>query len=287
MFSIKKVFLSILLLVFISGFATEIKVLSKIENYRVINRKNNKIYHYYKLNPDEILKFKTTHKDSVVIFSRIILNNEKKTEYSYKIFKPNSEKNIIKKTTKSKQTKGLNGEIISSYNKYKFKTKKERGIYKIENSSSYELLIKIKDDDTKNLEKLEYVPFSPSFYSKEIILKIADKEYTYYSGNSQNIEFVLEGPIYLKFVSRLLYNSANNEQRNYTFSVIDNEVLKTQKTISTFQSPKTLVISESDQKVSKGDVQIIRLETGTHRIKFKTDDNSLIYRFYISKKSIG
>jgi len=272
---------------FILGFAGEIKIINRTNQMRLINRKNDKIYSYYKLNPNEVLKFRVNHKDSVVIFSRIIIKSKKKTEYSYELIKPKSVKTVTRNSKQSKQTFGMNGEIISSFNKYKFKPAKDRYVYKIVNSSQNELLIKIKDDNTRNLEKLEYTTFSPQEYSSEIVLEISGKEFTYYSGNSQNIEFLLEGPVYLKFVSRLLYDSGNEKQRNYTFSIFDNGTFKTEKTISTYRSRKTKEISGTFKDVSKGDVQILRLEAGKHKIKFSTSDKSLIFRFYISKKSIG
>ena len=151
------------------------------------------------------------------------------------------------------------------------------------------MLIKISADNiTKSNREIEYIYFSPASYEEEKVIEIDEKSYTYYSAVSQNIRLTLEGPIYLKIVSRLIFENGLTKRYNYRFDVFDNG-----KLFSTFEevahkSLKAIFPEEQKKTPSTGDVNVLKLPAGIHHLEIKDIDlnRELIFRFYISKSSV-
>ena len=270
-------------------FAGEIKYLKADNKYPIFNKKTNKIINYYILQTNEEIKFSTVNIDTIIILSRVVLESSSSFAYDYEL-KINDEIEQINKIIKpSKVSLSVNGKRVSAYNKVRKKIVETSSKIGIKNISEYELLIKISADNiTKSNREIEYIYFSPASYDKEKVVEIDEKSYTYYSADSQNIKLTLEGPIYLKIISRLLFENGLTNRYNYRFDVFDNE-----KLVSTFEevahkSLKAILPEELKKTPSTGDVNILKLPEGIHHLEIKDVDlnRELIFRFYISKSSV-
>ena len=270
-------------------FAGEIKYLKTSNKFPIFNKKTNKIINYYILKKDEEIKFSTVNIDTIIILSRVVMEESSSFSYDYEL-QINDEIHQINKIIKpSKVSLSVNGKRVSAYNKVRKEIIETSSKIGIKNISEFELLIKISADNiTKSNREIEYIYFSPASYDKEKVMEIDEKSYTYYSADSQNIKLTLEGPIYLKIISRLIFENGLTKSYNYRFDVFDNE-----KLVSTFEevahkSLKAILPEELKKTPSTGDVNILKLPEGIHHLEIKDIDlnRELIFRFYISKSSV-
>ncbi len=117
---------------------------------------------------------------------------------------------------------------------------------------------------------------------------INDKEYTYYIPKSREIRLLLEGPVLLKIISRLVFDNLIVKKYNYRFELYDNEELLTIFQEEAHKSAKAVFVDYKDKMPSSGDVNIIKFSKGIHHITIKDCDanRELIFRLYINKSAI-
>lgn len=290
MFKMKKI---VLLLSFfgitISVLAADIRFNSKPEEFLIYNRRNSKIYTYFVLNPSESISCELINIDTLNIYSRSIISSSLLVEYQYAV-QVGNEKKILEKSAKLSETsRGVNGESISSYNKFAKKIDEQRTTLRITNMFNRELIFKISGDNiiTSNKE-IDYIRFSPNFYGEEKILVLNEKEYTYYTPKSNKIQLTLEGPIVLKIISRMIFDTNYINNSGYRYRVSDNREFFAEFTEKAYKSKKNWIKNEPDVIPSTGDVNIIKLSDGIHHISIedRDDNKDLIFRFYINKASV-
>ena len=263
--------------------AGQIKYDEEYKKFPIFNKKSGKIINYLILQPDEKIKFNTTDIDTLLIFSRAILNGKK--SYLYELISNGSQKSIKKKIKSSKVSKGLNGKRVSTYNKLLYIPKHKKEKFEIKNLSHSNILFKIKASNSKkNNYKIEYIKFSPHSYEDEVILIINKKAYTYYSSKSSDIQLNLEGPIVLKIISRGILEK-EDKKISYNFKIYDDDELLEEFFEKASKSKKATF--QHNKFPSTGDVNIIKLSEGFHQIRIKSELNeNLIFNFYISKSSV-
>ncbi len=273
----------------LSVLAADIRFNSKPEEFLIYNRRNSKIYTYFILKPAESISCELINIDTLNIYSRSIINSGSLVEYQYQV-QISDEKRVINKTAKLSETsRGVNGESISSYNKFARKIDEQRTTLTIYNTFNRELVFKISGDNviTSNKE-IDYIRFSPNFYGDEKILVLDEKEYTYYTPKSNKIQLTLEGPIVLKIISRMLFDTNYINNSGYRYRVSDNREYFAEFTEKAYKSKKNWIKNEPDVIPSTGDVNIIKLSDGIHHISIedRDDNKDLIFRFYINKASV-
>ncbi len=260
------------------------------KNFRIFNKNNHKIFTYYLLRKNEELKFSTVDIDTLRIYTRIIIKNETQNLYRYELSLP-EENNIIEKTVKkSKVSRGLGGETVSSYNLIKLPLNDPNQKIILKNLSGIELLVKIsaKNHIPSNRD-IDFVRYSPGKYERELVLKIDDRSYTCYTSNSKSIEFILEGPILLKIISRMIFENNLINRSNYRYNIYDNDNLLMTFEDVAYKSKRAIIEYDMAKIPSTGDINIIKLEKGLHHIRVEDADSNrdLLFRFYISKSAIG
>ena len=290
MFNMKKIILLLSLSgISLSVLAADIRFNSKPEEFLIYNRRNSKIYTYFILKPTKSISCELINIDTLNIYSRSIINSGSLVEYQYQVQFGN-EKRVINKTAKLSETsRGVTGESISSYNKFARKIDEQRSTLTITNMVNKELVFKISGDNiiTSNKE-IDYIRFSPNFYGDEKILVLDEKEYTYYTPKSNKIQLTLEGPIVLKIISRMLFDTNYINNSGYRYRVFDNREFFAEFTEKAYKSKKNWIKNETDVIPSTGDVNIIKLSDGIHHISIEDRDENkdLIFRFYINKASV-
>ena len=290
MFSKKKIFLFIALLaIMLSAFAAEINYNSEPKDFLIFNRRNSKLYNYIILKPSENISCALLNVDTLNVYSRTIVSRNSLLDYQYKLVIGAEERILDKSASLSKTSRGVNGERVSSYNKFSTNILNEKTSVEITNISQNDLVFKIIGSNiiTSNKE-IDYIRFTPIFYGDEKILVLDEKEYTYYTPKANKIHLTLEGPIVLKIISRMLFNTNFINNSGYRFKVFDNRVLFAEFSEKAYKSKKNWLKNESDITPSTGDVNIIKLPEGIHHITIEDNDNNreLIFRFYINKSSV-
>lgn len=290
MFKINKILLSLVLLgITFSVMAEDIRFNSEPVEFLIFNRRNSKIYNYFILKPAENISCTLINVDTLTVISRAIINNETAIDYQYKV-KIGNEKLILDKSAKlSNSSRGVNGENISSYNKYVTKIYEGKVNFSVTNISQSDLVFKISGNNivTSNIE-IDYIRFTPNFYGDTKILVLNEKEYTYYTPKSEKIQITLEGPIVLKIISRMLFDTNYINNSGYRFRVYDNRDFFAEFTEDAYKSKSSWVKNEPDIIPSTGDVNIIKLPAGIHHLSIENKDKNkeLIFRFYINKASV-
>lgn len=136
---------------------------------------------------------------------------------------------------------------------------------------------------------IEFVNYNPSAFETEKTLKLDNKEYTYYTSNGKKIELVLEGPVTLKIMSRLIfeYNYVNSQA--YRYNIYDNGTLHSSFNDTAYKSDTAIIKELPEMIPSNGDKNILKLTKGVHHIIVEDGDQNrdLMFRFYISKSAIG
>lgn len=290
MLRLKKVLLLLALLgITLSIMAVDIRYNSDPDDFLIYNRRNSKIYNYFLLKPTESISCALINIDTLSVFSRAIMNNGSSIEYQYKV-RIGDEELILNKSAKlSDSSRGVNGENISNYNKYVTKIYEGRVNLLITNISKNDLLFKISGNNivTSNKE-IDYIRYTPIFYGDVKTLVLNEKEYTYYAPKAGKIQLTLEGPIVLKIISRMLFDTNYINNSGYRFRVFDNRDYFAEFTERAYKSKGSWVKNKPDMTPSTGDVNIIKLPAGIHHISIENKDKSkdLIFRFFINKASV-
>lgn len=287
----KKILFSVLFLSLISTiFAAEIELLGNPNEFLIYNRRNSKIYNYILLLPGEQISCRTSNVDSLEVYSRFVNKQKKSSSYNYEIEINKSKREIKKSSELSTISRGIKGEKISKYNKFKTQLPRSENKIKLLNNSELRLIFKLDGTNIvdSNLE-IDYIRFTPNFYNSLRTLTIDKKEYTYYTSSSGSIKLTLQGPIYLKVISRLLFDNNIVNKRNYRFQLFDNRKLINEFTERAYKSQKAWMKEDLNVIPSTGDVNIIKLSPGIHHIEIKDNDinRDLIFRFYINKSAVG
>ena len=283
--------LFIIILLFIAGslFAGQIKFNNQTNEFPLFNRNNSKIYKYYLVEPGGKLDFTCKGADSLIILSRVLIEDNSSLEYQYSLNRAGESKRVIKQAKESTVTRGIGGEIVSSYNKLALKVKNYNERFEIYNISGSKIIFKLNADiaNTSN-NAIEYIRFTPNYYEVEKVIQINDKTYTYYSSADQPMELTLEGPVVLKIISRLIFDSNFVNKKKYRYQVFDNDVLIAEFTEDAYKSKDAILVDDTNRIPSTGDVNIITLEKGIHKIKIKDGaiNRDVILRLYISKSSV-
>ena len=279
-------------LFFLTGsmFANQIKFNSSTNEFPLFNRNNSKIYKYYLLKPAEKLDFTCKGVDSLIILTRVLIEDNDSVEYQFSLNRDGDSKRIKKQAKKSTVTRGIGGEIVSSYNKLALKVKDYNERFEIYNLSENKILFKLNADIANSSSNtIDYIRFTPSYYEGEKILQIDEKTYTYYSSEKKPMTLILEGPVVLKIISRLIFNSNFVNKKKYRYEVYDNEEMIAEFTEDAYKSTTAILLNEIDRIPSTGDVNIITLDKGIHKIQIKDGaiNRDIIFRLYISKSSVG
>ncbi|MBT3169678.1 MAG: hypothetical protein HN952_04840 [Candidatus Cloacimonetes bacterium] len=271
-----------------SLFAAKIVIEDGTDNFLFFNKNNSKIYTYILLNSGESFKCNTVQIDSLEIYSRLVMNGINAENYQYEI-SINDEKRVLEKNAiKSKICKGVNGEVISRFNKFKTALLLPKNKIKVKNISEKRVIFKIKNDEiVKSNKKIDFIRFTPNFYGTEKTLFLNEKEFTYYSPKADKIKLTLQGPIVLKIVSRMLFEDNFINKDGYKFNIYDNRELFSEITEIAYKSNKAW-IAENQKIPSTGDVNIIKLPKGIHHIEVenRAQNRDLMFRFYINKSSV-
>lgn len=268
----------------------ELKFDQAPDNFVLYNSNNQKMYSYYLLPSKENITFTTLNIDTLEIYSRIFIE-EQKEAYSYEyVVTHNSRNDTIHKTCKkSSITRGVNGQGVSTYNKSLIELQNKQYTLKVKNISSESILFKFNYNSLSNFSSQhEYISYSPDEYGDEKVLMLNDKEYTYYEPNSNRIALDLEGPIYLKIISRVLFNMTGTKKIDYQFEVYDNNSLFASFDEVGYKSAKSILTNNIELIPSIGDVNILHFEKGTHHIEIKKTSNNhdVLFRFYINKAAV-
>lgn len=268
---------------------SEIKYVKTTNEFSIYNSKVSKMIKYFLILPEEEIKIRTSNIDSLRIYSRLVLEENDKLDYKYLII-INNEERIIKKSTRvSTLSKGLYGEKISAFNKYLCKLEGNTNDIIIKNISNQKLLIKIRCNIIKSKDtEVEFVAFTPQIYNDEKVLIINEKEYTYFTPESGEIKLILEGPVLLKIISRLVFGNHITKKYNYRFELFDNAELITNFQEEAHKSAKAIFADYQNKTPSTGDVNIIKLSKNLHHIIIKDSDQNreLIFKFYINKSAV-
>lgn len=275
-------------LLLLPAWAEKIKFNSKVEEFPLFNRDNSKIYTYVLVNPGDIIDFTINGADTLDIITRVLIDGTMRTEYEYSLQIGSENRRVLKSVGKSRETRGIGGEEVSTYNNLKIPLLSDSEKFRFTNISPVSILLKLNADiaNTSNRE-IEYVRFTPDSYKAEKVLLIDDKSYTYYSTNS-SLAITLEGPVVLKIISRLIFESNFENKKNYEFTVTDNGNLIASFSEEAFKSVKSIIKGEDDLIPSTGDVNIVKLGKGIHHIEINDGaaNRDIIFRFYISKSAI-
>jgi len=290
MFRINRIFLSFALFgITLCLMASGIQYNSNPDEFLIYNRRNSKIYNYFLLKPAESTSCVLINIDSLSVFSRAIINNGTSIDYQYKVRIGNEELILNKSAKLSDSSRGVNGENISSYNKYVTKIYEGKVNFSITNISNNDLVFKISGNNivTSNRE-IDYIRYTPIFYGDVKTLVLDEKEYTYYVPKSGKIQLTIEGPIVLKIISRMLFNTNYINNSGYRFRVFDNRDYFAEFTEEAYKSKRNWIKNEPDIIPSTGDVNIIKLPVGIHHISIENKDKNkdLIFRFFINKASV-
>jgi len=285
----RKIVLFVLIIIFSRLFSGQIKVVGKAENYQIFNEKTGKIITYQLLKPGKEISFRTFEVDTLKVFSRILLNGKNEKNYQYLFIVGNVKKTISKKAILSGTSRALSGKKISRYNLVKIPLEKGANKFTFKNLSGDEILLKVSSGKiTKSNRKIAFVNFTPSKHGDEKIVQIGDKAFTYFTPKNGEIEFVLEGPIILKTVSRLIFSDNLVKKYKYNFDVFEDNKPISRVNETAYKSAKAVLKNDGGKDISTGNVNIFKLISGIHKIRIenKNMNRDLIFRFYISSAGI-
>ena len=214
---------------------------------------------------------------------------DKSVDYQYSI-SVDGENQIVSRTAKpSKITKSISGENVSSYNSLLKNLSESVSAIRITNTSEYDLLFKVTGNNTlTNLQPIDYIRYSPHKYSSRQNLEIDEKSYTYFSANPRPVEFNLEGPIYLKIISRLLFDDTINSSYEYRYILLIDDMEFSEYREKAHKSLKAFLKNEEEVIPSTGDVNIVKIPDGLHKISIVAPDTNrdIIFRLFISKSAV-
>ncbi len=260
----------------------------KGKKYFVFNSNDGKIYRYQCLQPDEKYTWEAQAADSISILTRLIISSEIKDQYSYEVIYNGLDKTITRNIKPSKESRGINGDKVTSLNRYKFLVAQPHDKIVVVNTSGQALLVKIvspKSGSTKSYKTdIEYIAYPPDQYDDRINILVKDSEYTYYQGRHNGISLQLEGPLRLKIINRLIVNDTDKLSFSWRALIDGQEVLYINDILPYSQS----CLADSSSKVTQGKINILEIPAGKHKISiFDLEPQGIIYSLYISKPAIG
>jgi hypothetical protein len=280
----KKYLVFILLLLTALVYAGSINFQKGAHEFVIQNKKSNKVIKYYLVEPGQKLQFQTYNADTLEVYSRCL--DKPFRNYSY-ILEVKGQKAVIQKTARtSSVSETVSGKKVSTYNKTILEDIGSQEI-RLTNNSKQRLIFKpsLKNSSVSK-QKIDYISFSPQNYDKTTTVQVRDKKYTYY--DSEEIAFTIEGPLYLKVISRLVFQNTLVDSYNYRFQVfIDDELLGEYKE-KAYKSDVAILPADKQLIPSSGDVNIILIPAGKHNLKICDSDSNrdLIFNFYISKSAV-
>ena len=267
-----------------------LKFAQKPEEFVLYNSDNQKMYSYFLLLPSENVSFTLSNADSLEIYSRIFF--EQKTDsrsYEYILTYKALADTIHKTCRKSNVTRGVNGKAVSTYNKSVIALTRKPNEIQLKNIFSKPILFKFEYNSPSNFSSQhEYIAYSPEVYSDEKVLVLNDKEYTYYEPSNNKISLDLEGPIFLKIISRVIFDTPATKKMDYQFEVYDDSSLLASFSEVGYKSSKSILTNNIEQIPSTGDVNILHFDKGAHHIEIRKTSNNheVMFRFYINKTAV-
>ncbi len=289
----KKLFIVFIILISslqLSAQQSELTFAQEPEEFLLYNSNNQKMYSYYLLHSKENITLTTSYLDTLGIYSRIFFEQRADSRsYEYVLTYDTVADTIHKTCRKSSVTRGVNGQPVSTYNKYVIALKNTQSVLKIINLSSVPILFKFDYNSPTNYSSQhEYIAYSPDIYEDEKVLVLNDKEYTYYEPKSNKISLDLEGPIYLKIISRVIFDMPATKKIDYQFDVYDNSSLLASFSEVGYKSSKSILTNNIEHIPSTGDVNILHFDKGAHHIEIRKTSNNheVMFRLYINKKAV-
>ena len=260
------------------------------DEFMLYNSSTQKLYSYYVVHPQENITLTTSDIDTLEIYSRIFFKQQKESDsYKYVLTYDARNDTIHKVCKQSSVTRGVNGQEVSTYNKSLISLQNKEHTIKIQNIFSEPILFKFEYSSPSNFSSQnKYIAYSPDVYRDEKVLMLNEKEYTYYEPNSNKIALDLEGPIYLKIISRVIFDMPGTKKIDYQFEVYDNDRVFASFNEVGYKSSKSILTNNIEQIPSTGDVNILHFEKGKHHIEImKTSNNhEVLFRFYINKAAV-
>jgi hypothetical protein len=267
-----------------------LKFSQKPQEFMLYNSNNQKMYSYYLLLTNEDVSFTLSNADSLEIYSRIFFEQKADSRsYEYVLIYNALADTIHKTCGKSMVTRGVNGQAVSTYNKSVIALNNTQNEIKIINISPMPVLFKFDYNSPSNYSSQhEYIAYSPDVYSDEKILVLNNKEYTYYEPNHNMISLDLEGPIFLKIISRVIFETPATKKMDYQYDVYDNNVLLASFSEVGYKSSKSILTNNIEHIPSTGDVNILHFDKGAHHIEIRKTSNNheVMFRFYINKTAV-
>ncbi len=260
----------------------------KEKKYFVFNSNDGKLYRYKCLQPDEKYTWEAQAADSISILTRLIITSEIADKYSYEVIYNGQNKTITRNIKPSKESRGINGDKVTSLNKYKFLVAQPHEKIVVVNTSGQTILVKIispKNRSTKSYKTdTEYIAYPPDQYDERINILVKDNEYSYYQGKYNGIALQLEGPLRLKIINRLIIDDTDKLSFSWKALIDGQEVLYVDDILPYSQS----CLADSSSKVTQGKINILEIPDGRHKISiFDLEPQGIIYNLYISKPAIG
>lgn len=277
----------ILLASILTCMAGDLSLISNTDEYMIYNKNNSKIIRYCEVKAGQSVTFRTVQLQEVKIYTRLVMSGKTPQQYSYDVAYNGTRKSVSKQARYSKTSHGVNGQNVSKYNMLRLAIPADNHQITVINTSTSTMLLKVTSNGaSRDSRSIDYIAYSPDAYDTEKVLKLNTKEYTYYNG--ANISLTLEGPIYLKVVSRLLFENTFTPSMHYAYSIYDNETLLNTYTEKAHKSENTCLVGDATVIPSTGDVNIIRLDAGTHRLRIEDGaiNRNVIFKFYISKSAV-
>lgn len=275
----KKIYILLFIIFIFSLLISEdINFLSSGKNVLLIN--NGRFFQYQLLKPNDKIIFKARKNSEVEVFSRIQKDVDNQN-YQYSILYRDSTRIIDKSVRKSSQTRAVNGDRVSKYNKYVFTNKSDKKII-INNISGSNLLFKINYAGNPAKISKGFTQLEPDRYGSKKILQVDNNNYSYYTADNF-INLKIKGPATLKIISRLIFKNHLVDYQNYRYRLFNDEGLIETIETKAHNSRKSILAEARDKIISKGYVKILHLDEKIHNIKLQAPDKNrkLIFNFYL------
>jgi len=259
----------------------------KQKKYYVFNTKTGKLYPYTQVLPKNSVTWTASADDTLTIISRAVVKDKSIEQYFYKVKSDHQNRTIYKIIDLSSVSRGVNGDLVTSWNSYKFPVSTNEKV-SVTNNCESELLIKFNSNINKSSRshktKSDYIAYPPDFYDNSIDLLVNDKIYTYYQGKTNGIEMQLQGPALLKVINRQIAEEINMLSFSWIAKLDGREILYVSDSVPYSNS----CLADSSSIVTQGKVNILEIPEGVHEIRIEDEEpRGIIYRFYLSKSSLG
>lgn len=276
------------LIVFLLMIIMVINASQKERKYHVFNHKTGKIYKYHHLKPGEKIFWSIDAPDSITVITRLVIKAAPDSQYSYQIAFDGAERTVTRNLVQSSVSRGLNGDKVSSWNSFRGRVYDSQRRIMVHNTTRCEMLVKFKADSARSgrshKTKSEYLAYPPDYYDQSIPVMINDKVYTYYQGKDNGIALILEGPLKLKVINRLIIDEVENLSFSWKALLDNQEILYVSESLPYSES----CLADSSSQVTQGLVNILEIPKGIHEIKLEDEfPQGIIYRLYISKSAVG